>query len=150
MLLAVVARAEDGLFEVDPSQPLKASIEGRELVTRVLIRKIQTPKAKTVILFDSEKASSGRYTVQVHLKSTPTEGWMPIILLGDSILIEGVGVSRSEPMGATLEFGTDDPNKALEFLNRTAKVFGLSKENVYDARTKRVEPKRGADRRQPS
>ena len=150
MFSAMLVHAEDGLYVMDTRKKPRACIDGNELVMRAALRKIAAPKAKSVILLDSAASSAGAYTIQVDLEESPEEGWMPIIALGEAVLVEGVRVSHSERMGATLSFGTDSPQQATEFLARTAKIFGLGKQHVTDARTQKVKPESGANKSRPS
>ncbi len=136
--MAGVVYGKDALFVTDSQKTPRVSVKGSELVMRVSLRKIAVPKAKRAILFASAGSSTGAYTIQVDLHAVPEEGWMPVIVLGDAVLVNGVSVTRSEQMGATLSFGTDDSRKASDFLTRIAKVFGLSKEDIIDARSQKV------------
>ena len=137
LLVGLLARAEDGLFAFDDIQKPRVSMDGHELVMRMGVKKLEVPKSKRVLLFDSEGSDAGRYTIQVDLTESPDEGWVPILVLGDSVFLE-VGVSRSE-RGSTLSFGTDDPDLASELLRRMGKVFRLSHGQVLDVRQMRVE-----------
>lgn len=140
MFAAMIAQAEDGLYLADWAEAPKTSVEGSELVMRVPLHQLKTPKAKRATLFDSAGSSTGAYTIQVDLEESPKEGWMPVIVLGDAVIFQGVEVSRSGQFGATLSFGTNDPKQATDFLTRTAKIFRLSGKRVIDVLQQKAEP----------
>ncbi len=95
-LLPLIASADDSFFFVFAQNAKQAEqrIEGENLHLVIPIQKITTPKASSIFAFHQGLGEGRDYQIQVNLTDEPEEGWMPMLKLGDEIIVEGISVAR--------------------------------------------------------
>lgn len=130
------AFAEDAIYGLKSAKPTKITVENDSLLVRMDLKKVPLPKAKRIILFGSDGADAGSYTIQIDLVEKPPEDLKPIIfVVGESIITEGVSVSGTEQLGYSITLGTNDKAMASEWFKRLKVLFKIKDENARD-RTK--------------
>lgn len=130
------AFAEDAIYGLKSRKPTKITVENDSLLMRMDLKKIPLPKAKRIILFSSDGADAGNYTIQIDLVEKPPEDLIPIIfVVGESTIMEGVGVGGTEQLGYSITLGTNDKAVAADWFKRLKALFKIKDENARD-RTK--------------
>lgn len=131
----------DGVFNRPALNSLKTTLEGQNLVVRVPLVETTPPEALGAFIFDSPRGSKEPVTLYIALAKPPPQDWKPVLILGETTVLEPVlehVVGGYEP---SLSFGVRDPAKAMELLLTASKVFGLPLERVRDVRLPTGQPK---------
>lgn len=116
------ARAEDAVFRVDNSKPPKVTIEKKALVVRKSLEKISVPKCKSHVFYTTSD-SDGFFCISIGLAEKPPEGFRPIIVLGESTLMDEVEVVGNRVLGYSISIKTKDKGIAEEWNKRIKDLF---------------------------
>jgi len=133
-VLTVSSPAADGLFKRPVLNSLKTTLEGKELVVRVPLVEVATPEAVGAFLFDSPRGSDASITLYIALAKPPPKDWKPVLVLGETTVLEPVLEHVPGGYEPSLSFDVRDQSKAMELLLTAGKVFELPLELVRDVR----------------
>ena len=133
-LLVHAAAAGDSYFFAfeGETEPSKTWIEDDHLGMMMKIRKIDLPEAKYISAYHTGLGEGRNYKIQVHLKSLPEQGWMPMLKLGDDVIILGISVERphQENFAASFSIENDNPEKITAWTAALAKLLKVPDEAV--------------------
>jgi hypothetical protein len=116
------AHAEDAVFRVDNSKPPKVTLEKKTLVVRKSLEKISVPKCKSLVFYTTSD-SDGYFCILIGLAEKPPEGFRPIIVLGESTLMDEVEVVGNRVLGHSISIKTKDKGIAEEWSKRIQDLF---------------------------
>jgi hypothetical protein len=126
--------AADGLFNRPVLNSLKTTLEGEELIVRVPLVATETPKALGAFLYDSPKGSEAPITLYITLEKLPPKHWKPVLVLGDTTVLEPVLEDVGHGCYPSLSFGVRHAAKAMELLLAVARMFDQPLGLVRDLR----------------
>ena len=117
------ARAEDAVYLLDSSEPTQVTVdEKRVLVVRKHLVRIPVPKGIGLFHYKT-KNSDGYYVILLTLAEEPPEGFRPIIVLGQSTLVDEVEVVEDEYMQYQIKIRTKDKVILEEWNKRLKTLF---------------------------
>jgi hypothetical protein len=80
------------------------------------------PKGKSLIFYTT-KDPDGYYVVMIGLAEKPPEGFRPVIVLGESTLMDEVEVGGNRVIGFSITLRTKDKAQAEEWNKRIKTLF---------------------------
>lgn len=129
---ALAFAQESYFFSVALEGKPKQGIEGDRLIVEMPIRKIEPPQASTIRAFHQGLGPGREYQVQVHLKSNPGKGWIPMLKLADEIITEGITVTRpeNERFASSFSLESSDPAKIRKWCAELKALLGVPDDRV--------------------
>jgi hypothetical protein len=112
----------ESFFFTLAGKPGGQRIEDDSLHLSVPIRKIPPPEASSIIAFHQGLGQGREFKIQINLKSSPEEKWVPMLNLDGEIIMDGISVARPGDARFTSSFSLegDDPKK----ISRWVKLLG--------------------------
>ena len=126
------ASAKDAIYSLKDDSPTGMTVEKDELVVRMPLEAIALPKAKRISLIESKGSHEGDFLIQIDLAAAPPKSFKPVVVLGESTLVEGVIVGGSDQAGYTVTLGSNNLPIAKDWLKRLQVLFGLPDSQVVD------------------
>lgn len=120
--LQVQAHAEDAVFRLDASKPTKVTIEKKALVVRKHLERIPVPKCKQLIFYTTNEPEEC-YSIQISLTEKPPKDFRPILVLGESTLMDEVEVIGNRVLGYSILIKTKDKSLAQDWNKRIKALF---------------------------
>jgi hypothetical protein len=165
ILLALLANtwahAQDGVYLADTAAGARAIMDKREVVVRFPVIRTAAPKAKCILLVDSqarsqltntpkglvlvdtESVSKSECIMHVILDKPLPEEPVRVVVLGDLVFWD-VHVSRSREAG-WMSFPVDAVLRGTQCLWNAGRVFGVEDKHVFDLRLTDEERARPAE-----
>lgn len=130
----LAAHAADGIYERPSLNTVPTKFEGAKLSVRMPLIPTQAPKVCGLFLYDSDKGDENRFTIHLAFDKAPPLDWNPVIILGDTTVLEPVVGQVHSYYKPHLKFGVNDGRKASQLMERLRIVVKLSSERVWDMR----------------
>lgn len=112
-------------------EPTAQKIEDENLHMILPIQKLNPPEASSIIAFHQGLGPGRDYKLQVNLKTRPEDAWVPMLKLGDEIMMNGISVSRPDDQRFAPSFSLESDNS--ETIRQWSKLLGELM-NIPDAK----------------
>jgi len=127
-----LAFGEESYFFTIVGEPSGKRIDGENLHFVLPIRKLEPPNASSIIAFHQGLGPSREYKIQVNLRSSPKEGWIPMLKLGAEIMMDGISVSRPNDSRFASSFSLegDDPEQIRRWCQLLGDLMDVPKGKI--------------------
>ena len=136
--IPLLAFGGESYFFSFAGEPTGQRIEGQNLHIVLPIQKLDPPEASSIIAFHQGLGPGREYQIQVNLKTSPKKGWMPMLKLGEEIMIDGLSVSRPDDprFASSFSLEGDSPEKIKQWCKLLGELLSLPEARIQIDLTK--------------